>query len=231
MRTTSCFVLIGTLALILALFLYVDHAEAAPGRRGGSSGGGRKSGGIGGWFSSKKKTGSIGGGGWSKPASGGNYGKKKGGLGSKLKKAAVIGAVAYGGYQLGKLSAGYGNWGWGRSHGYGFNDWNQWREVDGFLCRENNDCNWIDRQLYCQDYELDFQPSALWFGGDAARIVGECACPYGMVFNDREMRCMLAPQRVGFSGTSLVMVILIPLLVISCCCCIGAFVVRKLFCQ
>ena len=27
-----------------------------------------------------------------------------------LKKAAVIGAVAYGGYQLGKLSTGYGHW-------------------------------------------------------------------------------------------------------------------------
>ncbi len=75
-----------------------------------------------------------------------------------LKKAAVIGAVAYGGYQLGenkihrlpllffdnnhhflvvsgKLSAGYGSWGWGRQHGYGFNDWNSWREVDGFMCR------------------------------------------------------------------------------------------------
>ena len=28
-----------------------------------------------------------------------------------LKKAAVIGAVAYGGYQLGKLSTGYSHWG------------------------------------------------------------------------------------------------------------------------
>ena len=76
-----------------------------------------------------------------------------------LKKAAVIGAVAYGGYQLGKLSSGYSHWGWGHSHGYGFNDWNRWRGMDGFLCRNTEDCSWIDRQLYCQDYELDFQPS------------------------------------------------------------------------
>ena len=76
-----------------------------------------------------------------------------------LKKAAVIGAVAYGGYQLGKLSGGYSHWGWGRSHGYGFNDYNRWREIDGFMCRNNNDCNWIDDRLYCQDYELDFRPS------------------------------------------------------------------------
>ena len=43
--------------------------------------------------------------------------------------------------------------------GYGWNDYNRWREIDGFLCRDSNDCSWIDRQLYCQDYELDFQPS------------------------------------------------------------------------
>lgn len=76
-----------------------------------------------------------------------------------LKKAAVIGAAVYGGYQLGKLSGSFHNWGWGRSHGYGFNDWNRWREVDGFLCRTNDDCNWVDPRLYCQDYELKFQPS------------------------------------------------------------------------
>ena len=27
------------------------------------------------------------------------------------------------------------------------------------MCRDDNDCNWIDARLYCQDYELDFQPS------------------------------------------------------------------------
>lgn len=36
---------------------------------------------------------------------------------------------------------------------------NRWREVDGFMCRDSNDCNWIDRQLYCQDYELEFTPN------------------------------------------------------------------------
>ena len=59
----------------------------------------------------------------------------------------MIGAVAYGGYQLGKLSAGYGNYGWGRQHGYGFNQWNRDREADGMLCRNTNDCNWIDPRL------------------------------------------------------------------------------------
>ena len=28
-----------------------------------------------------------------------------------------------------------------------------------------------------------------WFGGDFASIIGECACPRGSVFNNRELRC------------------------------------------
>jgi hypothetical protein len=69
----------------------------------------------------------------------------------------VPGAVAYGGYQIGKLSGRFGSYGYGR--GWGFNDWNRWREIDGFMCRDDNDCKWIDERLFCQDYEFDFQPS------------------------------------------------------------------------
>lgn len=154
------------------------------------------------------------------------------GIGSKLKKAAVVGVGVYAGYQLGKLSAGYGSWGYGRQHGYGFNDWNRWREVDGFLCRETSDCSWVDPRLYCQDYELDFSPSRAWYNGDAsqiARIVGECACPHGMFFNDREMRCQNRGYFSGLSGTALAFAILIPLGVLMCCCCAGVYVVKKFF--
>lgn len=84
---------------------------------------------------------------------------------STLKKAAVIGAVAYGSYQIGKLSSrfggGYG--GYGGSGNFGFNDWNSWREADGMLCRSSEDCSWIDPRLYCQDYELQFTPSVRGF--------------------------------------------------------------------
>ncbi len=27
------------------------------------------------------------------------------------------------------------------------------------MCRNNDDCKWMDARLYCQDYEMDFQPS------------------------------------------------------------------------
>ena len=66
------------------------------------------------------------------------------GVSSTLKKAAVIGAVAYGSYQIGKLSAGFNNYGWGHQHGYTFDSWNRDREADGMLCRNGDDCKWID---------------------------------------------------------------------------------------
>ena len=91
--------------------------------------------------------------------------KKKNKLKKNLAKAAVIGATAYGAYQIGKLSgrfsSGYGGFGGGRH--YGYNDYNRWREIDGFLCRRNEDCNWIDQRLYCQDYELKFTPTVSFF--------------------------------------------------------------------
>lgn len=148
-----------------------------------------------------------------------------------MKKAAVIGAVAYGGYQLGKLSAGYGNYGWGRQHGYGFNQWNRDREADGMLCRNTNDCNWIDPRMYCQDYELDFSVSRSWYGGDFASIVGECSCPHGYYFNDRgrNLGCESQGFFSGMSGTSLVLAILIPLAILICCCCGAVYAFRKMF--
>ena len=46
-----------------------------------------------------------------------------------------------------------------RAGSYDFNDCNEWREVDGFLCRNDNDCQWMDVYLNCEDYELDFSPA------------------------------------------------------------------------
>ena len=160
--------------LILLLFLLcldLNLSSPDPKRRGGSGGRKSSSGGFGSWFGSSKKkqqnnygNSNYGNSNYGNSNYGsGTYKKKSSGM-KTLKKAAVIGAVAYGGYQLGKLSGHYNSWGWGRQHGYGFNDWNRWREVDGFLCRNTQDCNWIDQRLYCQDYELDFSPSVSLFG-------------------------------------------------------------------
>ena len=94
--------------------------------RGSSFGGSRGKGGFGGSSSGKSKSFST------------------------LKKVAVVGAVAYGGYKLGQLSTrfdgSYNNF----NPGYNFNQWKTWRAADGFLCRNDNDCNWLDRNLECE---------------------------------------------------------------------------------
>ena len=144
------------------------------------------------------------------PGSSGTKSKgSKGKIKSTLKKAAVIGVGAYGAYKLGKLTSKYSSWSWGRQHGYSIDDWDDWREVDGLLCRNSLDCEWIDPNLYCQDYELRFTPNVsfvsfqyildfsrffnsfqhAWFGGDFASISGECSCPHGMFWDDNEVRC------------------------------------------
>ena len=128
------------LFLVFLLILLVCIYEANGGRgRGGSRGGSRGGGSQGGGSRKKPKIGKI-----------------KGGT---LKKAAVIGVGAYGAYKIGKLTGKYSSWKWGKSKGIDFDDWNDWREVDGFLCRSTLDCSWVDPKLYCQDYELSFTPS------------------------------------------------------------------------
>lgn len=223
------------LLLIITAMTLMTLLDASPEPRrksGGSRGSSSSSGGgFGSWFGgSKKKTAQNNG--WDGYNNrnnhgsnnyGGNTYKKKGSGMSTLKKAAVIGAVAYGSYQIGKLSAGYSHWGWGQQNGYGFNDWNRWREMDGFLCRDSSDCQWIDPRLYCQDYQMDFRPSALWFGGDVARIIGECACPHGMYFDNYDMNCR---QRFLSSPFALIG-LAIAIGVVLCCCCGFLCVARK----
>ena len=76
-----------------------------------------------------------------------------------------------------------------------------------------------------QDYELDFQPSALWFGGDVARIVGECACPQGMFFDDDEMQC--ETNVIGGVGASIGLIVA-ALFGMCCCGCICFLIVRNM---
>ena len=69
-----------------------------------------------------------------------------------------------------------------------FDDWNEWRENDGMLCRNDNDCKWIHSRFYCKYYELDFTPDRRWFGNDAARIKGACECMSGS-FDRYDLKC------------------------------------------
>ena len=38
---------------------------------------------------------------------------------------------------------------------YDFDDWNRDAILDGWVCRNDQDCTWIDENLGCNDYEFN----------------------------------------------------------------------------
>ena len=99
----------------------------------------------------------------------------------------MIGAGAYVGYQLGKATGRFG--GWHHGGGWGWNDYNRWRQQDGMLCRNSQDCTWMDPSMHCEDYELDFNINRGWYGGDYLAVVGECECDTWSKWDNWELRC------------------------------------------
>jgi len=65
---------------------------------------------------------------------------------------------------------------------YTFNSWNKWRQADGILCRNDNDCNWLNEDLKCMRYNMTLLTQTHkmidqdWFGGQVMSVVGECHC-------------------------------------------------------
>ena len=155
------------LAIILIISVAIYEVNARGGRGGGRGGSrGSSSGSRGSSSSSSVSGGGRRGGGrrtssssssaWSS-ASGGLY--RGFGAGrrtvKKLSKYAVKGLGAYNANKKRKLKRK-----WSRSRKWSsFEDWDEIAEVEGLLCRNDADCNWIDPNLDCQDYELDFTPN------------------------------------------------------------------------
>ena len=44
-----------------------------------------------------------------------------------------------------------------------FDEWNRCRIKNGILCRNSDDCAWIDHNLYCAEEELTFTPEVSGF--------------------------------------------------------------------
>ena len=158
------------LAFVLIISVAIYEVNARGGRgggRGGSRGSSSRSRGSSSGSRVSSSSSSVSGGGgrrtssssssaWSS-ASGGLY--RGFGAGrrtvKKLSKYAVKGLGAYNANKKRKLKRK-----WSRSRKWSsFEDWDEIAEVDGLLCRNDADCNWIDPNLDCQDYELDFTPN------------------------------------------------------------------------
>ena len=73
-----------------------------------------------------------------------------------VKKVALVAAGAYAGYQLTKLGTKFGSWSHGGS--WGFDDWDDWREADGMLCRTRQGLlyRWTEHSILPLSTEVGF---------------------------------------------------------------------------
>merc|ERR1712217_48619 len=222
-----------SLKLLILFAIFVACFELSNAKRGGGGGRGSRGGGSRGWGGGSVSRGSSSRVSSSRSRSysypGGSYKsyKKKKAL-STLKKVAVVGAVAYGAYQIGKMTSRFGSYGWGNNYpGYNFNTWNSWRQADGFLCRNDNDCTSSDDNLECQkvgNFGWNVNPG--WFNGE--KPVGECGCDDGFEWDDDDLQCEVRWGRVGgWLGMGLVGFIIFILVAACCCCGICCFAVKK----
>ena len=37
---------------------------------------------------------------------------------------------------------------------YDYDEWDQYARIDGWVCRNDRDCSWLDPRLGCNDYEF-----------------------------------------------------------------------------
>jgi len=107
-------------------------------------------------------------------------------------KKAVIGAgAAYVGYKAAKATKKFGKYKFKKGKKkYKFEEWDSWRQQNGILCRDTDDC-WMDEQLECSDYELvrtDIHEG--WFGGDVIAIRGTCQCNDFTWWDDDDLSCL-----------------------------------------
>ena len=129
---------------------------------------------------------------------------------------------AYGAGQRKKANKKFLSW----SHGgdWEFEDWNSWRLEDGMLCRSDRDCAWLEVNLLCQQYQLDFSPSPVWFGGDFASIVGTCQCRQGLVWTNSELLC----EAASWSPVFISLFCLIPVVALTILCAVCFCLYRKI---
>ena len=180
------------------------------------------------------------GGGWRNPTNG-NPGNQKFdnlGTGSKTKsggsaknfvkknwkKAAAFGAGAYIGY---KLSEGVSKlFNPNLFNGHDFNTWDRNARIDGWVCRNDRDCNWLDQHLECEDngFKLDDIKGA-WPWKEELR--GRCGCEDGYLFNQQNGSCYHSgagsPSWFWLVGSAIFIG------VVGCFCCIIKYCVLSPF--
>jgi len=110
---------------------------------------------------------------------------------------------------------------------FDFDDWDREARVDGWICRNDQDCSWIDDHLACDD--RDFSSSRLngnWPATFKQDARGHCACEFGYTFDSDEAEC----QKFSIDGTPIIYIAIaiVVSIIVGLCCCIG---VACFFCK
>ena len=175
-------------------------------------------------------------GGWNIP-SGGNTGNKYYGAGTgdlgkvknvkkggaknfikkNWKKAAAFGAGAYIGYELSKAIGNLFNPSVFNYNGvqYDFNTWDRYARVDGWVCRNDGDCNWLDRHLQCQSKGFsmaDIHGDWPW----KQDLKGRCICDDGYLFDKHSGTCYQSSGAPSWLIAIISIIIFFGL--VGCCC-------------
>lgn len=111
-----------------------------------------------------------------------------------------------------------------RRLGFTLKEWDKDRELDGFLCRNTNDCRWADLQLECQRYEINVEflkgTWKGWFNATRNAVAGECACRSGFYFDDISLSCREVTNEFNLVWIIVAIAILLLILLLSCRFCI-----------
>jgi len=132
------------------------------------------------------------------------------------KKAVAFGAGAYIGYKVSsKIRSTYNpRVFYYNGHHYNFDSWDRFTKVDGWLCRSDEDCDWFDANLGCDDREFDnYYVHGEWPWKN--ELKGRCSCRNGYWFDKQNGVCNSDP--IGF----VVILSLIAIIIAIVFCCLG----------
>ena len=85
---------------------------------------------------------------------------------------------------------------------------------DGLLCRNDQDCMWLDERLRCTDYKMDWSVASDWFNRDTASIVGSCDCLEGFMYDEDQISCIAQ----SLSGVAIFFIVISVIVIVIAFC-------------
>jgi len=112
---------------------------------------------------------------------------------------------------------------------FGFDDWADAADADGWLCRDSLDCTWIDANMECSGIVVSVTGN--WPAGfePDSGYPEKCGCKFGWTFDSNEAKCNNAVEAITTFATWIIIVIVVSIIVaLACCvgvacCCVKGF--------